>query len=105
MRLLSIDFTKSNEEINEQLQFNRIIAEASLYGMKPKDSYIEQSGLNMTDYTSSKPAVNTSNEMSNDDVQSEILNAIEKLSQQMCEIKSQLNLVIANNHAVRVING
>ena len=34
----------------------------------------------MTDYTSSKPAVNTSNEMSNDDVQSEILNAIEKLS-------------------------
>ena len=104
MRLLEIDFTKSKDEINKQLQFNRLIAEAALYGMKLKDSYVEQSGIKVTDYQSSKPTT-AKNETSNDDVQSEILKTVKETSQKMSEIQGQLSSVIAGGCSVRIING
>lgn len=86
MKLLSIDYTKSPEEVNRQLKFNRILAEAALYGMQLKD---DQPGV--IDYAANKPAANTKNEMSNDDVQSEILNTVKEISKQIGCLSSFLD--------------
>lgn len=91
MKLLSIDYTKSPEEVNRQLKFNRILAEAALYGMQLNDSYIQQAGLKVIDFTTNKPAANTKSEMSNDGVQSEILNTVKEISKQIGSLSSFLD--------------
>ena len=94
MKLLSIDYTKSPEEVNRQLKFNRILAEAALYGMQLKDDQpgvIDYAANKPAANTKSEPASNTKSEMSNDDVQSEILKTVKEISKQIGCLSSFLD--------------